>query len=456
LSDRITLETTRSGSPPCVWICDDTGVITLSTLLAVHGTAVVVDGRSPAFEADRLASAVSPDLLVMSTADSRLAAWAARRATPVLVVDEDLNVHARDSPRRRAASSDRAPDLGVITSATTSASRVVTLSGARVDAAVRGVCRHGDLRPDDLVLSVAPLHHTLGLITGLIAPMLRGAAIERVAVADLVGAALAPAGMGRPSWCAMSPAALDLVLSRRAFGPDWTPRVLRSSSGPVSPALAEQLAMATETAVLNAYALTEAPGEVSSRTVSATRPGNVGPGTVCAVAVADETGRLVATGHDGEIWIRGPNVAGDALLVARAALPPAAERLVRHGWAPTGDRGVLDAGELVLKGRMGDLINCGGEKIAPDDVETVLSRLPGVADCAAFPVPHRILGEGFVVAVVVEGPDVTPKSVRGFILDHLPPSHNPLRVIVVPAIPRTARGKVARRSLAAAFGLVEV
>ncbi|MEV7040435.1 AMP-binding protein [Amycolatopsis sp. NPDC051061] len=449
LADAIAAAIARHGSPSCVWVCDDVGVTTLATLLALRGTAVMVDGRTPDAAADRLAKTASPDLVVVSDALERLAAWATGRATPVLVAGHEVRLsHA---PHTWAGSSAGALQLGVVTSGTASAPHLVTLPAEQVEAALAGVWRHADLRPDDAVLTVSPLHHTLGLITGLLAPVIRGARVARASAARL------PAARGlRCTWSAMSPAALGLLLARGVFGPKWTPRVLRTSSAPLTAELVGHLRDMGESLLLNAYVLSEAPGEVSSRRFSPSCPGDVGPGTVCEIAIADDAGRLVPDGHDGEIWIRGANVVRDALLSrAGPELSSSACELVRAGWSPTADQGALQSGELVVKGRIGDLINCGGEKIAPHDVEAVLARHPGVRECVAFPVPHRTLGEGLAVAVVAGGPDVTPKILRSTILDHLRPSHNPLNIVVVAAIPKTARGKVSRRSLAREFGLTE-
>jgi len=450
LGDRMAGQIGGRSSPSRIWVCDDVGCITLAALVALRGTVVVVDGRTPALEAGNLAEAAPPDLLVTFEAPCSLVDWAERSQLPILLVSSGLDVLARNLPRCWPARSDPVADLGVVTSGTSSASRVIELSSQQITAALSGVYRFGDLRAEDLVLNVSPLHHTLGLVTGLIAPVLRGARVARAALADF---AAAKAASERPTWCAASPAAFELLLSIQPFGDRWAPRVIRLSSAPVPVSVADRLFRVADSTILNAYAMSEAPGEISSRRLLRTNLGNVGSGTVCEVGVFDEVGLPVPSGCDGEIWIRGPNVALDALLRGRSRGRSRSDDLTRQGWAPTGDRGAIELGELVIKGRIDDLINCGGEKVAPEGIETVLAEHPDVKECVAFPVPHRTLGQGVAVAVVANGPGIRVQDLRRFILGRLPPTNNPLRILIVSAIPRARSGKISRRSLADRFGL---
>lgn len=446
LGDAIAQRIGCHAAPSCTWVCDTLGAVTLGVLAALptlSGTVIALDGDVPQIEVERLSAAATPDFVVTSDGSSRMAAWAAEQGVPLLVAEADLLT--QNLPVRRGGPSRLTGDLGVVTSGTASAARVVRLSPVRVAAALDGVHRFGDLRAGDVVLNVSPLHHTLGLLTGLLAPMLYEARVIRASIARLGGAEIVGE---QPTWCSVSPAALDLLLAKQLFRGRWAPRIVRLSSAPVPASLAERLSASTDCTLLNAYVMSEAPGEISS----ATGPGTVGTGTVCEVTVVGEDGLPVPTGDDGEVWIRGANVAREALLAGREQ---PVQRLVNEGWAPTADRGVIEPCGLVVKGRMGDLINCGGEKVAPEAVEEVLARHPHVQDCVAFPIPHRTLGQAVGIAVVPGPSTPTLSDLRRFLLDRLPPSHNPLRILVVAAIPATPRGKRSRSSLAAHFGLGE-
>lgn len=444
LGDAIARRIGSNGAPSCIWVCDTLGAVTLGVLAAfpgLPGTVIAIDSGASQSEAERLAEAATPDLVVTSDGSARMASWAAGRGVPLLIAGADLS--ARDLPARWAGPARSTGDLGVVTSGTASAARVVELSPVRVVAALSGVRRFGHVQAGDLVLNVSPLHHTLGLITGLLAPVLYGARVVRGSVASLGTAGTISE---RPTWCALSPAALNLLLAKQPFGDRWAPRVVRLSSAPVPASLAERVTASTDCTLLNAYAMSEAPGEISSAVGVAT----VGTGTVCEFVVVGEDGLPVPAGDEGEVWIRGANVAREALLMGREQ---AVQRLVDEGWAPTADRGAVEEGGLVLKGRIGDLINCGGEKVAPEAVEAVLAQHPQVRECVAFPIPHHTLGQAVGVAVVQGASAAAPSDLRRFLLDRLPPSHNPLRILVVAAIPATPRGKRSRSSLAVHFGL---
>src|SRR5205814_7373798 len=118
-------------------------------------------------------------------------------------------------------------------------------------------------------------------------------------------------------------------------------------------------------------------------------------------------------------------------------------------WYRTGDRGYIDAdGFLVLTGRVTDVINRGGEKISPWEVDAVLRRHPAILDAATFPVPHDTLGQDLAAAVVLRGAGASVAEIRAFAAALLAPFKVPRAIVIVPAIPATSAGKVARASLA--------
>jgi acyl-CoA synthetase (AMP-forming)/AMP-acid ligase II len=169
----------------------------------------------------------------------------------------------------------------------------------------------------------------------------------------------------------------------------------------------------------------------------------VGLGTGVRVAVFDEAGRALPPGTPGEVVIRGPNV-----IDGYADNPEANAQSFVNGWFRTGDQGVLDErGYLNLIGRIKELINRGGEKISPTEIDEVLLRHPAVAEAVAFGAPHPTLGEQVAAAVVLNEP-VSDRELIAYCREHLAAFKVPGRLHVVQALPRTATGKPQRRKVA--------
>jgi acyl-CoA synthetase (AMP-forming)/AMP-acid ligase II len=169
------------------------------------------------------------------------------------------------------------------------------------------------------------------------------------------------------------------------------------------------------------------------------------------VAIMDERGALLGRGQIGEVVIRGPNVTQgyDRDNAANA-------NAFTNGWFHTGDQGVLDEeGYLRLTGRLKELINRGGEKVSPLEVDEALMHHPAVQQVVAFAMPHERLGEEVAAAVVLrEGQHVTERELREFAAARLSHFKVPRRIVVVSEIPKGATGKLQRIGLAAKLGLV--
>jgi acyl-CoA synthetase (AMP-forming)/AMP-acid ligase II len=172
-------------------------------------------------------------------------------------------------------------------------------------------------------------------------------------------------------------------------------------------------------------------------------PGSVGRGTGVEIEVFDEAGAPLATGAAGEVVIRGPNV-----MAGYEDNPQANASAFVDGWFRTGDLGTLDgAGYLTLIGRIKELINRGGEKIAPREIDEVLESHPAVKEAVAFGVPHPTWGEEVAAAVVLKAP-ATEKELIAYCRDRLADFKVPKRLHIVESIPRTPTGKVQRRFVA--------
>jgi acyl-CoA synthetase (AMP-forming)/AMP-acid ligase II len=200
--------------------------------------------------------------------------------------------------------------------------------------------------------------------------------------------------------------------------------------------------------VLEAYGMTEAAHQMASNPLppGIRKPGSVGKGTAVEIAILDQVGAALPPGAIGEVSIKGPNVfsgyEGNAAANAES---------FSGGWFRTGDQGYLDTeGYLTLVGRIKELINRGGEKISPREIDETLLTHPGVAEAVCFGIADRIYGEEVAAAVVVKNP-VTEKELIAHCNSTLAEFKCPKKIYIVEAIPRTATGKIQRRNVAAAI-----
>ena len=194
--------------------------------------------------------------------------------------------------------------------------------------------------------------------------------------------------------------------------------------------------------------MTEASHQMSSNLLPPgdRMPGTVGKGTGVDIAIMDDDGNLVNAGDLAEVVIRGANVTH-----GYHNNPDANAEAFTNGWFRTGDQGFLDAeGTLTLTGRIKELINRGGEKISPLEVDAALLGHPSVAEAVCFGVPHTMYGEAVQAAVVVSG-DTSEDAIRAYCGEHLAGFKVPDRVYIIDTMPRTATGKIQRRHIAAMF-----
>jgi acyl-CoA synthetase (AMP-forming)/AMP-acid ligase II len=229
-------------------------------------------------------------------------------------------------------------------------------------------------------------------------------------------------------------------------------RFIRSSSASLPPQVMAGLEGLFACPVIESYGMTEAAHQMTSNPLppAARKPGSVGRAAGPEVAVMDEAGRLLAAGTIGEIVIRGPNVTP-----GYHANPTANESAFAHGWFHTGDQGWLDdEGYLTITGRLKELINRGGEKISPREVDEVLLDHPAVAQAVTFALPHDKLGEEVAAAVVLrEGASAEERELRDFAARRLADFKVPRKIVFLPEIPKGATGKLQRIGLAAKLGL---
>ncbi|MCL6546920.1 MAG: AMP-binding protein [Bryobacteraceae bacterium] len=341
------------------------------------------------------------------------------------------------------------------TSGTTARPKIVPLTQANLLASARNVAASLQLAPADRCLNIMPLFHIHGLVASLLASLHAGGSVVCAPVFQ------APRFFDwmrefLPTWYTAVPTMHQSILARAAKERngilDRPLRFLRSCSAPLAPALLAQLEDCFEAPVIEAYGMTEAAHQIASNPLPprAHKPGTVGLPTGPEVAIMDENGRLLEPGMEGEIVIRGDNVTPGYL-----DNPAANQQAFRDGWFRTGDLGAFDQdGYLRITGRLKEMINHGGEKIAPREVDEALLHHPAVAQAVAFAIPDPRLGEDVGAAVVLkDGMQVSAADLRRFAADHLADFKIPSEIVFVPDIPKGPTGKVQRIGLAERLGI---
>ena len=359
------------------------------------------------------------------------------------------------APQRSGAA--QADEVGLIlhTSGTTSRPKIVPLTQRNLCASARNIAETLQLTPADRELHVMPLFHIHGLIAGVLAPLAAGSQIYCTPGFN----ALKFFGWMRecrPTWYTAVPTMHQTILARAAGNMNLIRanplRFLRSSSSSMPPQVIAELERVFQAPLIESYGMTEAAHQMASNPLPPARriPGSVGIAAGPEIAVMDAQGQLLAPGEIGEVVIRGENVTSAYENNDRAN----AEAFV-HGWFRTGDQGRLDAeGYLTLTGRLKEIINRGGEKISPREVDEVLMDHPAVAQVVTFAVAHEKLGEDVAAAVVLhQGQQLSERELRDFCAKRLADYKVPRRIVFLAEIPKGATGKLQRIGLAAQLGL---
>jgi acyl-CoA synthetase (AMP-forming)/AMP-acid ligase II len=228
-------------------------------------------------------------------------------------------------------------------------------------------------------------------------------------------------------------------------------RFIRSSSSALPPTVIAELERVFGVPVVEAYGMTEATHQMASNPLGGPRKaGTVGPSGGPEIRVVDDKGNTVPRGQTGEIVIRGPNV-----MTAYENNPKANADAFYGDWFRTGDQGVMDAdGYVSITGRLKEIINRGGEKISPREVDEIIMEHPAVHQCVTFAMPHEMLGEDVAAAIVLrQGSAATDKELREFASARLAPYKVPRKILILTEIPVGATGKLQRIGLAQKLGL---
>ncbi|CBX92227.1 hypothetical protein LEMA_P049330.1 [Plenodomus lingam JN3] len=228
-------------------------------------------------------------------------------------------------------------------------------------------------------------------------------------------------------------------------------RFIRSCSSPLSPKTFHELEKAFGAPVLEAYAMTEAAHQMTSNPLppNKRKPGSVGIGQGVEVKILDDAGHEVAQGKEGEICIRGENVTKGYL-----NHPSANESsFTKEGFFRTGDQGKLDEdGYVIITGRIKELINKGGEKISPIELDNVIAQHPAVSEAVSFAIEDEMYGQDVGLAVVIkEGHKLTADELKTWLADRVARFKLPKKIYFTDMMPKTATGKIQRRLVAEAM-----
>mmetsp|Transcript_95380 Transcript_95380/g.251989 ORF Transcript_95380/g.251989 Transcript_95380/m.251989 type:complete len:522 (-) Transcript_95380:312-1877(-) len=382
-----------------------------------------------------------------------------------VVMDDDGQVHLQALGAHKApalativpAKVSGAEDVALFlhTSGTTSKPKGVPLLHRNLMTSIKNIVATYELSEKDISYLVMPLFHVHGLMAGLLAALAAG------------GTVVLPRG-GKFSaqvfwndikahgatWYTAVPTMHQILLGRAAESKDHEGvqlRFIRSCSASLAAPVLLRLEETFKAPVLEAYAMTEAAHQMTSNPLpkhGARKPGSVGKGTNVKIAILAEDGKEMPVGQIGEVCIQGQNITP-----GYHNNPKATEEAFAHGWFHTGDQGMLDAdGYLTLTGRLKELINRGGEKISPLEVDAALMASDSVVEAVAFAAPDEKYGEEVFAAVVLKaGAKITDAEILAIAKELLGDFKVPKKLFITDALPKTATGKIQRRFVAEHF-----
>ena len=369
----------------------------------------------------------------------------------VLTVDADpagiVALSSGGGHRSIAAPSKDDVALVLHTSGSTGRPKRVPLTHANLSISARNIAKWYKLGPDDVSMCVMPLFHVHGLVASTLATLATGGTL-------VVPPRFNPLSFWRiardhgVTWFSAVPTLHQLLLARRGAGRpagSETLRFVRSCSASLPPRVMHEMEESFGAPVLEAYGMTEAAHQIASNPLPPAdhKAGSVGCGADVSVGIMDDEGTLLPVGQRGEVVIKGPNV-----ITGYENNPDANAQSFFDGWFRTGDEGFLDRdGYLTLVARIKELINRGGEKFAPREIDEVLLTHPAVAEAVTFGVPHATWGEEVAAAVVLRGA-ATEEELISYCRERLADFKSPKRIHISEKIPRTATGKIQRRMVA--------
>jgi oxalate---CoA ligase len=370
------------------------------------------------------------------------------RASPSIPQGERFQVHGGPS---------RAEDVAMVlhTSGTTSRPKRVPLSVANLCASATQIAATLQFTPQDRGLNIMPLFHIHGLLAGLLAPLSAG---SQVFCTPGFNALRFFKWMdeAHPSWYTAVPTMHLAIASRGKHNAEVLARhplrFVRSSSSAMPPQLIQELEAMFKAPLIESYGMTEAAHQMASNPLppQQRKPGSVGRAAGPEIGIRGEDGAMLGAGEIGEVVIRGPSVTA-----GYESNPKANEEAFVDGWFRTGDQGVIDAdGYLSITGRLKEIINRGGEKVSPREIDEILLDHVSVAQVVVFGAPHKRLGEEVAAMVVLhEGHECSERELQQFVAQRVAGYKVPKKILFVEELPKGATGKLQRIGLAQRIGL---
>ena len=429
--------------------------------VSCSATCVPLDPALPEAEcAEALIAAGVRALLVPAGSDLPALQAARRLGTPVIEHPERTVPPAHDlrrADRRHGRGGATADDVALLlrTSGSTARAKLVPSTHRELLARAAKSGRLLGIGEDDRCLNPMPLCYANGSYSGLILPLVAGGSVICPPDAD-ADAFLESLKALRPTWYTAGATHQRAILGWIRRRPDMIDghslRFVRSGAAALPPVVMRELEELLGIPVVEAYGASETGVIAANPPYGRRKAGTVGFSLTDDVAVVDERGRGLAPGDAGEVVVRGPTV------FAGYESDDGLTRESFHGeWFRTGDLGSLDPdGYLTLLGRASDVINRGGEKVSPAEVESVLLEHPAVVEAVAFAIPHRTLGQDVGAAVVLAGHDPTGEAeLRGWVRERLVRHKVPRRVAIATEFPRSPSGKLSRLRAAERFSVPE-
>ena len=465
---RQALETRGIGPGDRVAIVLDNGPEMAAAFLSV-GSAATAAPLNPGYRSDEfefyLTDLRAKLLIVARGKDSPSVEVATRLGVPIARLvphpERGAGTFTLEFATDAAPSGTRPPvtpdDIALVlhTSGTTSRPKIVPLAHRNVCASARNIAASLALTSEDRNLVIMPLFHIHGLMAALLAPLSVGGevycstgfnALKFFGWLDEV----------KPTWYTGVPTMHQAILLRAPGNAEVIRnhrlRFIRSSSSSMPVTVIEQLESLYGIPVIEAYGMTEAAHQMASNALPPRprKPGTVGPAAGPEIRVVDTTGATVPPGAPGEIVIRGPNV-----MTAYENNPTANADAFYGDWFRTGDQGTMDVqGYVTITGRLKEIINRGGEKISPREVDEIMMAHPAVHQWVTFGMPHAMLGEEVAAAVVLkQGAQASDAELRDFAKVKLADFKVPKKILILQEIPVGATGKLQRIGLAQKLGL---
>jgi acyl-CoA synthetase (AMP-forming)/AMP-acid ligase II/acyl carrier protein len=401
-------------------------------------------------------SDMKADAILVPSGEGTMTAVARSMGIPVITMSpagDEAGVFAVEGERgqgRGGAGWSRPDDVALLlhTSGTTSRPKLVPLLQSSIAASASHIAGPLALMESDKCLNVMPLFHVHGLIGALLSSVLSGGS---VVCTPGFQAGDFPRWLREygPTWYTAVPTIHQKILEQAKSSPGARGplclRFIRSSSASMPAVVLQGLEQAFGVPVIEAYGMTEASHQITTNPLPplVRKAGSVGTGTGLEVAIMDDRGDFLPPGTQGEIVLRGSRLRG------YENNPAANEKAFVCGWFRTGDLGHLDPdGYLFIDARLKEIVNRGGEKISPREVEEALLSHPAVAEAAVFSVPDPALGDNVGASVVLmDEAKIRAEELRKHVSGRLAYFKVPARIWIVDAIPKGPTGKVQRIGL---------